>query len=268
MTKILRFRSPDGPEPAAAPAADWRRHPAQKSGLTPERPHLLDFIAHDLMNDLGAAQMCAAALQKNEHAQEQAGSADYLRVLQQSLVHMEHLVADLRDVRQMQLGRFVLSPTAVSPAALVSAAVDAAARYVDGRDIAQVCAPGLPPVLADEPRIRRVFANLVGNAVKFTDTQGTIVVGARPGTTSDEVMFFVRDDGEGMTEADQRRIFEPGWHPSGGSRSGTGFGLMICRGIIEAHGAQITVTSRPNVGSTFEFALRSVARQQTDRAAE
>ncbi len=296
MTKLLQFRRPDS---AAAPAAEWHRRPAQKiavairdlcaraeaaisesralteasrlrrkPGPNPQRPQMLDFVAHDLMNDIGAAQMCATALQQREPALRQGGSADYLRVLRQSLVHMEQFVGDLRDSRQMQLGRFVLNPTAVSPAALVSAAADAAACYTDGRNLALVCAPGLPFVRADEPRIQRVFANLIGNAVKFTDTQGTISVGARPGTTPDEVMFFVRDDGEGMTDADQRRIFEAGWQPREGGRSGTGLGLMICRGIVEAHGGKIFVTSRPNVGSTFEFALRSAARQQTDRAAE
>jgi len=255
MTKLLQFRRADSPD---APCADRRG------------PNMLDFIAHDLMNDLGAAQMCLAALEANEPALRLGASADFLRVLQQSLTHMEQFVADLRDSRQMELDRFVVSPTAaVSPAALLSAAVGAAKRYADGRNLVLVSAPGLPPVRADQPRVQRVFANLIGNAVKFTDFQGTISVGARPGKTPDEVIFFVRDDGEGMTDADQRRIFEPGWRTCDSGRRGTGLGLMICRGIVEAHGGQISVTSRPKLGSTFAFTLPSAAAiQQTDRAAE
>src|SRR5262245_21091845 len=98
---------------AAIEETEWLRAQAQARRQTPPlaQPHMVDFIAHDLANDLGAAQMCLAALQQNEPALRLGASSDYLGMLQQSLAHMEQLVADLRDARQMQLGRFVLSPS-------------------------------------------------------------------------------------------------------------------------------------------------------------
>jgi signal transduction histidine kinase len=229
---------------------------------------MVDFIAHDLANEICAAQLSLLALQQDWAARRPGGTADCLRVVQRSLVQMGYLVADLRDARQMQLGRFVPSAdAAVPPRALVAAAVDAAKGYAEGRSFQVGCAARLPPVWVDEQRIQRVFANLIGNAVKFTDADGNIYVGAGLGPTADEVTFFVRDDGEGMTKDEKSRIFEPYWRGQDASRPGTGLGLTISRGIIEAHGGQMFVTSRPDVGSTFTFTLPVARRRLGPRRA-
>lgn len=229
---------------------------------------MLDFIAHDLANEICAAQLSLLAFEQSWAARRPGGSAECLRLVQRSLVQMGHLVADLRDARQMQLGRFVSSPdAAVPPRALVAAAVDAAKGFADGRSFQVACAPRLPPVWVDEQRIQRVFANLIGNAVKFTDVDGNICVGASPGPTADEVMFFVRDDGEGMTKDERSRIFEPYWRGQDANRPGTGLGLAISRGIVEAQGGRMLVTSRPDVGSTFTFTLPVARRRLGPRRA-
>jgi len=215
---------------------------------------LLDSIAHDLASAVGAAQMSLAAFQKD--AATNAKSPDHVRLLERSLEHVAQLVADLRDSRQMDRGEFAVLPNGdVSPAALVLGAVDAAAVCADGRRLETACAPGLPSVRADERHVMRVFANLIGNAIRFTEPQGMIIVGARPGATDDEVIFFVRDDGEGIPEAEQRWVFEPYWRGRDAGGPGTGLGLTVCRTIVEAHGGYMFVTSRPKFGSTISFTL-------------
>lgn len=248
-------------ETASLLAKTQAQQSAQRTASpTMRQPPMLSLIAHDLVNDLGAAKLCLAAFQQDETAAPSAGASTYLRVLERSLAHMEQLVADLRDAGQMQLGRFALAPqAAVSPAALVAVAVDAAEMYADGRRVELACAPRLPLVRADEGRIQRVFANLIGNAIRSTDAQGTIAVGAKPGATSEYVVFFVWDDGEGIEDADRQRIFEPPVRARGGRRPGAGLALMISRGIVEAHGGQMFVTSRPSAGSTFTFTLPSAS---------
>ncbi len=114
-----------------------------------------------------------------------------------------------------------------------------------------------PAIQGDEQRLRQVIDNLLSNAIKYFPEAGEIVVGGRydDGRT---ISVFVRDQGVGITEADQDRVFERFYRVDGKlSRrtQGTGLGLFLARSIIEAHGGQITVDSQPGKGSTFTFTL-------------
>lgn len=218
------------------------------------RGHMFGLVAHDLANNLAAAKMCIAGLSAHGRGPGDR-SADYMGVLRQTFQQMEQLIADLRDTQQMMSGRFVIEPgVSVSPAALVSTAIDDARARLSDRRLVAACAPALPSVRADERRVQRVFTNLLENAAKFTGQGGVITLGAERGPSPGQVVFFVRDDGVGISEADQARIFEPYWQADP-RRGGSGLGLTVCRGIVEAHGGRITVTSRRGAGSTFAFTL-------------
>src|SRR5690606_15386849 len=112
---------------------------------------------------------------------------------------------------------------------------------------------GLPGILADRDRILQVLSNLIGNAIKFTPEGGTIEV--RVDSGSEGVCFSVADTGPGIPAEDLPRIFRPFWQAEGRSLEGAGLGLMIARGIVEAHGGVIRVDSREGKGSTFSFTL-------------
>jgi len=123
--------------------------------------------------------------------------------------------------------------------------------------------PDVLEVLADESYLKHVLHNLLMNAIRFTDDHGNISVAARP--IDGEVLVSVRDDGIGVPEEEQERIFdklyssEPTEHHSSGTiefrSGGLGLGLAIARGIIEAHGGRLWVDSEEGLGSTFTFAL-------------
>jgi len=110
-------------------------------------------------------------------------------------------------------------------------------------------------VRADAERVFQVFANLIGNAVKFTPGGGTVSVGAAPIEGGCE--FFVRDTGIGIPAEQLGRVFERYWQARDNRAvsDGAGVGLHICKGIIEAHGGRIRVESVPGAGSTFYFTL-------------
>jgi len=110
-------------------------------------------------------------------------------------------------------------------------------------------------VRADPEHIRQVLTNLVGNAVKFTGREGTVLVSAA--RRDQEVVFSVADDGPGIPPDEQKRIFlkyyrEPGVRES---VDGAGLGLAISRRIVLAHGGRIWVESEPGRGSVFHFTL-------------
>ena len=115
----------------------------------------------------------------------------------------------------------------------------------------------LPKVLGVDSELSRLFQNLIGNAVKFRGDRPVIVhVGAR--AEDNGWTFFVQDNGIGFEPEYAERIFKIGERLHNKTKyPGTGFGLAICRKIVERHGGRIWVHSQPGEGSTFLFTLPS-----------
>ena len=113
-------------------------------------------------------------------------------------------------------------------------------------------APGLC-VQADPERLFQVFSNLLGNALKFTPVGGVIEVIAE--ATGDEVLFRVCDNGVGIDPAQLPYIFDRYWTSRVGNPTGSGLGLYISHGIIEAHGGTLWAESVLGQGSVFSFRI-------------
>ena len=116
-------------------------------------------------------------------------------------------------------------------------------------------AKSLPIGLGDEQRLTQVLLNLVGNAIKFTDT-GEVRVTAK--TVNGHFAVSVMDTGPGIPEEERSRIFEQ-FHQVDSSltkaKGGTGLGLAIAKQIVEMHGGRIWVESTPGKGATFQLEL-------------
>jgi NtrC-family two-component system sensor histidine kinase KinB len=111
-----------------------------------------------------------------------------------------------------------------------------------------------PDVWADTQQIGHVFANLLSNALRYTDSGGAVTVSAR--TEEEQVQFSVSDTGRGIPERDLPRIFDRFFRvPGQETESGIGLGLAIVKEIVEAHGGSVNVESREGEGSTFLFTL-------------
>lgn len=110
----------------------------------------------------------------------------------------------------------------------------------------------LPPVECQPHQVNQVFMNLLLNARQATPDGGTITI--RTEARPDGVSVHIADTGAGITPANLRRLFEPGFTTKGG-RIGMGLGLVICRQIVEGHGGRVTVRSTPGVGTEFTVAL-------------
>jgi signal transduction histidine kinase len=120
----------------------------------------------------------------------------------------------------------------------------------------------LPVILGDARKLRQVFLNLIGNALKFTEGSPEVRVSAEvQGTTA---IFAVTDNGIGMDPGQAERIFQP-FHRLHGEEEypGTGIGLAVCERIIEQHGGRIWAQSAPNEGSTFRFTLPVAGRRRS-----
>jgi signal transduction histidine kinase len=98
--------------------------------------------------------------------------------------------------------------------------------------------------------------NLIGNAIKFTKAGGIITVGAA--LRGGEMMFWVADTGAGIAADDLPHVFDRFWQAQKGKRSGAGLGLLIVKGLVEAHGGRIWVDSTRGRGTTFQFTIPTV----------
>jgi signal transduction histidine kinase len=107
--------------------------------------------------------------------------------------------------------------------------------------------------LCDRDRVLQVLGNLIGNAIKFTPEGGSVTVGAE--AIGDEVVFAVRDSGVGVPAKQLPHVFDRFWQATPKARLGSGLGLTIAKGVVEALGGKIWAESRPGEGTAFFFTL-------------
>jgi signal transduction histidine kinase len=221
-----------------------------------EREDVLAIVSHDLKNPLATVRLSAAVLQqKLLRLPGGEGLAGRVAAMDRAAVHMLGLITELLDAACLDAGQ----PLAVEPRPEpVGELLGEALALIEpqatraGLQLEQHLAPGLM-ALCDRQRILQVLANLLGNAVKFTPAGGTVTVEAR--SEAVEVRVAVRDTGPGIPEHEQPRLFERYWQARGTAHRGSGLGLYIARGLVEAHGGRLWVESVPGAGSTFTFTL-------------
>jgi len=170
------------------------------------------------------------------------------------------MINDLLDVEKLESGSMQLDYAVQSPEGLVASAVRQVAWLAQSSNLTltEKIAAGLPPLRGDENKLRRTLVNLLGNAIKFTPSGGTITIEAGHNLETHSVVFSVRDTGEGIPAEAFERIFEKFSQVAsrqGGRTLSTGLGLTFCRLTVEAHGGHIKVESVLGEGSTFRITL-------------
>ncbi|HEX3157198.1 MAG TPA: ATP-binding protein [Gemmatimonadaceae bacterium] len=239
----------------AALALDSARLYRAAQRATRERDVVLGVVSHDLRNPLSAIAMCASVLRESppEAAADRRTLAD---TIHESAEWMQRLMRDLLDVAALEAGALSLERRDEDVGAIMQRLRSMFEHpAAEGRlTFAVDVVPGVDAILADGERVLQVLANLVGNAVKFTEPGGTVAARAEP--CGREVRFSVADTGPGIPVESVPRVFELYWHARhSGRRRGSGYGLAIARGLVEAHGGRIWVESTPGVGSTFYFTV-------------
>ena len=171
--------------------------------------------------------------------------------------HLLQLINDILDLSKVEAGGLELAFASFDPAALVADVEDTVRIQADERGLSLVMeVPETPlSVTSDERTIRQILLNLVGNALKFTQS-GSVTIRVEP--REDTVVFAVQDTGPGIPAEDIEHIFDEFWQvtPHDGSQpQGTGLGLAISWQMAELLGGSLTVESEPGAGSTFTLAL-------------
>ncbi|HEX7837378.1 MAG TPA: ATP-binding protein [Kofleriaceae bacterium] len=218
------------------------------------RDNLLAVVTHDLNNYLATIRMSADVLTSHDVAVERRSGHRQVELIGRTVTHMARLIEGLRDATMIETGQFTVAVAAEQPAALVAEAVETFAPQAEARSLRLTAEVDdeLPAVLCDRERVLQVLANLVGNAIKFTPERGDIRVVATRSESA--VRISISDTGPGIPGPQLLRIFDRYWK-GGEARAGTGLGLYIAKGIVEAHGGRIWVENAAGAGSTFHFTL-------------
>jgi PAS domain S-box-containing protein len=230
-----------------------RLHRAARSAIQ-ARDDVLGIVAHDLRNPLGNILMQAALLRRRGSEPERR-SRKPADAIERAANRMNRLIQDLLDITRMEAGELSIEQAPVQAGGAVIEFVEAQKPLASSTslELRLDLAQDLGEVFADRDRLLQVLENLVGNAVKFTGPGGRVTVGAAP--RGDEVLFWVADTGAGIEAGDVPHLFDRFWQVRKVDKQGTGLGLPIVKGIIEAHGGRIWVESQVGVGSTFFFTL-------------
>jgi signal transduction histidine kinase len=222
--------------------------------------HKSQFVAnmsHELRTPLAAILGYAELMQEGFYEPQGPKSLDALTRIRSNGKHLLGLINTVLDIAKIESGQFTLNMAEYSIESVVETVRSATEALAQNKKLpftAEVAKP-LPIGLGDEQRLTQVLLNLMGNAIKFTDT-GEVRVTAKE--ANGHFAVSVTDTGPGIPEEHQARIFDQ-FHQVDSSntkaKGGTGLGLAIAKQIVEMHGGRIWVESTFGMGSTFQMEL-------------
>lgn len=216
----------------------------------------LGIAAHDLRNPLTSIRgFCDILLEDEENLSND--QVEMLKIINEASVAMLGLVNDLLDVSVIESGRLELQLSKGSLATILEKRVKMSEVVATRKEIRlEISTEKVPDVSFDKNRIAQVIDNLIGNAVKFSPSGTTIRIACRKADNA--VEFSVSDEGPGISEDDQAKLFGDfqrlSAQPTGGEKS-TGLGLAIVKKVVDAHGGGIRVESELGKGTSFIVTL-------------
>jgi signal transduction histidine kinase len=220
------------------------------------RKELVAAIGHDLRTPLSSLLLMSEAIKDGVTDENQ--TRIFINRIYGEVRHMAGLLEDLFDMSQLDAGAVKLKAEPGHLADLISDTIESMRSLAEQRQqqISGEVEEGLPVFNFDPAKLQRVLDNLVGNALRYGKTGGRVVISAH--RVGSYVLVCVEDDGDGIHPEDLPRLFEPffrGERSRGREHGGSGLGLAIARGLVEAHGGNISVESEPGKGAKFNFTL-------------
>ncbi|MGH7029256.1 MAG: ATP-binding protein [Stellaceae bacterium] len=248
-----------------------REAKAEAEAASLAKSRFLANMSHELRTPLNAILGFSEVLERGTAGALHDRQQEYVGYIRQSGAHLLEIINEILDLAKIDAGKLELDEDVgieVRPLADSCVALVRERAAAEGLKLAIEIEKGLPPLVADRTRLKQILLNLLGNAVKFTEPGGAVILAMRRAAAGG-VEFEVRDTGVGMTAADIAIASEPfGQLDNGFARrhEGTGLGLPLARRLTELHGGVFSIDSEKGRGTRVVVALPA-ARVLSDRAA-
>jgi PAS domain S-box-containing protein len=235
---------------------DTGRRQGRDGGL-----EILSMVSHELRSPITSVKGYLQLLQTGWLDLSDAQKQAMLREAGLDADRVTRLITELLDVGRLDAGRLVLRRRPVDLVGLAGAVTGRVALEFPELDARLDFPAGFPKVDADADKIERVLLNLVENACKYASPRGVAIVGAVDGTV---VSVTVTDQGKGIPPGDLPRVFGKFFRGFDGRPTGSGLGLWISRGLVEAHGGHLVAESIAGRGTAFRFTLPQTTMEGLD----
>ena len=216
---------------------------------------LLDSLAHDIKTPLTSIKAAVTSLLGKAAKVEQDADRELLTIINEEADRLNQLAAEVIAMARVEAGKLHLEKRAVAVREVIEAALAELGSVRAGRPVTLHVPPDLPLVECDPEFVQQVLKQLLENAFKYSPQSAPVAIAAEH--KGGRIVIGVADRGPGIDEAERPLIFDKFFR---GRRyrfetKGTGMGLAIAKGIVEAHGEKIWVESEPGHGSAFYFSL-------------
>ncbi len=238
-------------------AAFWReklqRELTDTKNLLNTKEEFNALVVHELRTPLSLISGSADTILRHKDLKREV-QEELVVSIKTSAQSMLELVSAILDLAKMEAGKFSIMKENADLDKLLKDVVDAFQPLAEQKKLKLIYLHHqLPEVPMDSFRIRQVVTNLLSNAIKYTD-QGKIELEVQVGETN--ALVCIKDEGRGMSKEEMDTLFTRYNRLSSSKGSiGSGLGLVVVRGIVEAHGGKISVSSEKNMGSTFCFSI-------------
>jgi signal transduction histidine kinase len=215
---------------------------------------LVSVTSHELKTPITAIKAMAELMTSYDLGEKER--KEMLHDIYRQAERLELLIREILDASHIDTGRVPLDLTTVKLRELIDDILHELEAQLEDRQVLVDVDADLPPVTADEAKLRQVIVNLLTNAIKYSPNGAPVSIEATP--ASDMVRVAVNDHGIGIKESDMARLFKKFQRipdPSTRKVPGTGLGLYIVKGLVELQGGRIDVTSEYGNGSCFAFTL-------------
>ena len=228
---------------------------SRRANLAASGVEVVSTVSHELRSPLTSVKGYTSLLLNRWDRLDDDQKRSMLEQVQHDADRVTRLITELLDISRLETGRLRLRCQMVDIAELAATIVEKVGIAYPDLDVATTFPPDLPRVYADPDKVEQVLTNLLENAAKYADGPEVRLEGHFD-PERQQLTVAVHDVGKGIPAAELPRLFNKFFRGSEGGRpSGSGLGLYIARGLVEAHGGRLIAQSRLGEGSTFTFTL-------------